>query len=188
MTNFRNNTMAVIISLLIPILAIINFILYEEIAIATGDKVALIVRGYDPSDFLRGQYIRYDILDTMANEMVIADPQNTPEDETYRYQDGYIALFDSNNDGIYDCLGDFYWEKPNVPFINAKCKIFTLYNSSKQSVTFSLAYNQDRYYIDENIVSFVEDEISRVGHFEIVGSVKSGYFRASHIEVDGIKY
>lgn len=194
MKKLRNNQIAVITSLLIPILAILSFILYEEIAVATGDKVSLIVRGYDPTDYLRGHYIRYQILDDMVEDIKIADPQNILiKDEYYYRTDGYISLKDTNNDGVYDSFGDFYIKKPNIPYINGRCVIynykdFDYNNEDKQNYNIYLDYNQDRYYLNENLAPIVEDEINKYGEFSIVGTTKSGYFRASHIEVNGAVY
>lgn len=189
MKNLRNNPIAIIISLLIPILAILSFILYEITAVATGDKVALIVQGYDPTDFLRGHYIRYQILNDMLDEMKIADPQNIQVQNEYYYShQGYISLIDSNNDGIYDSFGDFYIKKPNIPYINGRCVFYNYGVNDNSRYSIYLNYNQDRYYLNENLAPMVEDEINKYGEFSIVGSVKSGYFRASHIEVNGVEY
>lgn len=166
---------------------------YEMYAVATGYPVAFIVQGYDPTDFLRGHYIRYDVLNNMTSDIKIGDPENSiysTEERFYR-KDGYISLVDSNYDGFYDSFGDFYWQKPDLPYINAKCNQFVSSNYDDETelfYTFSLDNNQDRYYLDETLANFVEDEINLAGEFLIVGSLKSGLFRASHIEVNGVVY
>lgn len=188
MKNLRNNTPAVIISLIIPVVIIFGFMMYEVTSVLTGDKVAFVVQGYDPTDFLRGHYIRYDVLNGMTDNISIADPQNGPNlSERFYYEDGYIAFNDSNNDGIYDSFGDFYWEKPNIPYIKGNCTYY-IYENSDPRYTFRLNHHQDRYYLDENLASFVEDEINKADEFYIVGTAKDGYFRASHIEVNGNIY
>lgn len=192
MKNLRENKTAVIVSLIIPILMILGFMMYEIISVATGDKVELIVQGYDPTDFLRGHYIRYSIINDMAEEMEIYDPENLPtnEDSSYNIQ-GHISLEDTNNDGIYDSLGDFYVKKPNTPYINGNCRIYYIKNDEEikeMNHRIYIDYHQDRYYLNENLAPIVEDEIREAGSFSIVGTVKSGYFRASHIDVAGKIY
>ncbi len=189
MNNLRHNTLAVLVSLGIPILMIVSFMFYEITAVATGAKVALKVSGYDPTDFLRGHYIRYSILNDMTEHIEIGDSYNMPKNlinEDYFYgESGYISLVDIDYDGIYDSYGKFYWKQPNTPSIKAKCN-YSSYNDG--NYTYSLDYNQDRYYLNENIAEFVEDEINLVGEFLIVGTTKNGLFRASHIEVNGVEY
>ncbi|MFI3199992.1 MAG: GDYXXLXY domain-containing protein [Eubacteriales bacterium] len=188
MNNLRHNTQVVVISLMIPIIMIVGFMTYEVIAVATGDPVALRVQGYDPIDFLRGHYIRYSILNDMTENIEIADPHNMPKkliDDDYFYGErGYISLVDTDNDSIYDSYGQFYWKKPNTASIKAKCN----YSNYSDCYSFSLDYHQDRYYLNENIAEFVEDEINTSGEFVIVGTTKNGLFRASHIEVNGVFY
>lgn len=192
MKELRNNITAVIISLLIPISLVFGFMMFEVHSVVTGDKVAFIVQGYDPTDFLRGHYIRYDILNNMTENVRIADPQNNPtmhNSDYFRSEPGYITLADKNKDGVYDSFGDFYWEKPNVPYINGFCSYYGRYYSEDDpKYNYQLDSNQERYYLDENLASFVEAEITDAGEFNIVGTIKNGLFRASHIEVKGIVY
>lgn len=191
MKNLRHNTIAVIISLLIPICVVFGFMMFEVYSVVTGDKVAFTVQGYDPTDFLRGHYIRYDILNNMTENVKIADPQNIPDvyDPDHFFNEaGYITLVDSNNDGIYDSFGDFYWKKPSVPHIKGFCTKYSRYDGNDEYYSYRLNSNQDRYYLDENLASFVESEINDAGEFYIVGTTKNGLFRASHIEVKGIIY
>lgn len=192
MRELRNNITAVIISLLIPIGVVFGFMMFEVHSVITGDLVAFTVQGYDPTDFLRGHYIRYDVLNNMTENIKIADPQNTPTDTDTDYfynKPGYITLVDSNNDGIYDSFGDFHWKRPtnNIAYINGYCSKYTR-NEKEPTYTYKLDSNQDRYYLDENLASFVESEINDAGEFYIVGTTKNGLFRASHIEVKGVIY
>ncbi len=186
MTNLQYSPLAVIGSIMLPIVTVLGFLLYEVVTIATGTPVALIVAGYDPSDFLRGHYILYDAL---TEELEILDPENEPQTQdgyVYR-EDGYILLEDVNGDGVYDTIGKFTWTKPSTPYLRAVgSRIF--YGGEDEGYYFQLDSDQGRYYLDEDLASFVEDEIRRVGKFSIEGTVKQGQFRASAIEVDGKRY
>lgn len=180
----ENNKWLGIASAVLPIIVVIAFAIYEISMVATGDAVSLSVSGYDPTDFLRGHYIMYDPL---LSDIEIADPENQPAKayESYSTNDGYILLIDSDSDGIYDLLGDFYWKKPSQPYLKAQCYF---YGSDNRNARISLSNEQARFYLNENIAPQVEKEIWQSDGFEIVGTVNQGLFRAKYIEIDGKIY
>lgn len=172
LNDLREHPIAPIFAAALPVLVVLGFLIYELTAVSTGTPVALKVQGYDPTDFLRGHYISYDML---TEEVNIADPHNQgiAKDDNQ----GYLTLIDSDQDGIYDSFGDFYWKNPHQTYMRA-------YSSYK----ITLNQYQTRYYLNEDLAPIVEKEIQEAGSFEIIGTVKDGYFRADHILVAGNRY
>lgn len=170
LNDLREHPIAPIFAVVLPLITVLGFLIYEITAVATGAPVALKVQGYDPTDFLRGHYIRYDIL---TEGVEIADPHNKPDTSN----EGYLTLIDSDHDGILDAFGDFYWKKPQQTYIHA----YSYYDISLDSY-------QSRYYLNEDLAPIVEKEIQEAGSFEIIGTVKDGHFRADHILVAGNRY
>ncbi len=166
---------------ILPIIVILSFIGYEFCSYNFGQEVSLKMEGYDPSDFLRGQYIRYDMIGDAALQSVKVVDDPFDKDDSFWGEAGYLTLIDTDYDGVCDSYGEFYFSKPNGLYLHATCSRF--YEND-----YRVDLVQDRYYIDENIVSMVEDEIREHGEFTIVGSVSNGYIRAKYIEVNNIKY
>lgn len=162
----------------IPFLVAIGFLCYETLAVFMGTPVSLTVRGYDPADILRGQYILYTLVLDDVNIM-----EKVGEDETIRRTEGYLSIIDSNGDGAYNEIGGFYWNQKPPVYIKAECT----YHSEDYS-RFRLVGTQGRYYLDEKIAKQVEDAIAEAGSFQIHGTVIDGLFRATSIEVDGVIY
>lgn len=183
---FRHNALLSLVAVLTPIIAVLSFVGYETLAIKTGYQVELVVTGYDPTDFLRGHYIRYDAL---LDEVQVADPENSPWEDTSLSRlsgEGYLVVNDTNGDGVGDTFGSFYWEKPDEPYLFAE---YYYYNNGEFiRETISLKGNQERYYLSESIAYTVERNINSVEEFVIRGSVHKGLFRAIEIEVDGVIY
>lgn len=184
MDQLREHKGAVIASLICPFLVIIGFICYEFFMVATGVPVSLVVQGYDPSDFLRGNYILYDHL---IEDVVIADPiyYNFSDDKFYYRDTGHIILLDTDGDGVYDDFGDFYWSEPSQPYFLAECSI---YHSQPDEPRIYFLDNQNRFYLDQELAPDVEDDIRDVGSFNITGTVNKGVFRAESIKVAGRVY
>lgn len=178
MTDLKDSKFLCLFSVLLPIFAVISFMLYELFAVTVGTPIHLTVEGYDPTDFLRGHYIRYDAL---VENLTILDPENQP-DKYYTQLDGYIVIGDKDSDGIYDSFSGFSWEKPDSPYIYAFCRLF------EDRHYIFLDNNQTRYYLDENLAPIAEKKILEEGSFTLVGTLFQGLFRASRLEVAGESY
>lgn len=162
----------------LPILVAIGFLCYENTAVHLGTPVSLTVRGYDPADILRGQYILYTlVLEDIELMEIVGD------EEKMRGTEGYLSILDSDGDGVYDEIGGFYWNQTPAVYIKAQCS----YHSENYS-NFRLMGTQGRYYLDEKIAKQVEDAIAEAGSFQIQGTVLGGLFRATGILVDGVEY
>lgn len=174
----QSSRIMTILATILPFLVAMGFICYEATAVYTGTPVSLTVTGYDPADILRGQYIRYELL---LEDVKPMEPFSESRD--YYGTEGYLSIIDSNGDGIYDSFGGFYWTEVPEVYLKAKCNWLT-----EDGGRFSLIGNQGRYYLDEKISLSVEKAINEAGSFEINGTVLGGFFRATDIVVNGIKY
>ncbi len=163
---------------LLPFVAAVGFLCYEATAVMLGTPVSLAVTGYDPADILRGHYIRYELLleDIKPMEPIL------DEDQFYDVE-GYLSIIDSDGDGVYDSFGGFYWNEVPEVYIKAECHFYT-----EDYARYGLIGNQGRYYLDEKIARDAEDAINEAGSFEISGSIRDGFFRATGIVVGGVEY
>jgi len=99
------NRKALIAAIALPIFALAVLVGLKEFKKATGVKLVLDIRGYDPRDLLSGHYITFRV-DFKTGKETICSYRRT--DQIYVYQNEGVSVYGCLHDSVYSESGITY--------------------------------------------------------------------------------
>lgn len=149
-----------LISILFPLLALSGLVVKIEFDIRTGFHFKVPIKGYDPRDLLRGQYLLFNYDWNFDQDKVRSFFDNNPD-----YQKKDVRLCVQENGKVYPILNSDHSHDCKVKVIGQLSR-----SSSGENPGFNLGI--EKFYLDENYAKKLEEKL-RTEPAEVELSVNS---------------
>ncbi|MBF0556300.1 MAG: GDYXXLXY domain-containing protein [Nitrospirae bacterium] len=115
------------IAVLIQLLLLLSIVAYKQYGIASGERILLVTRTFDPRDMLKGDYVRlsYDISSLKTDKFGVKD--------TFKERDTIYVTLSKNADGTFSPVTFGKTEPKGATFIRGK--VITAYGTPTGTLT-----------------------------------------------------